>query len=47
MVRSDGVAAGVTRTVTQGGGETQVVLTFSGLGTTARSLGDGNWTLKV
>jgi hypothetical protein len=47
VVRSDGEAAGVTRTVTQVGGQTQVVLTFSGLGTTARSLGDGNWTLKI
>jgi hypothetical protein len=47
VVRSDGVAASVTKTVTQANGETQVVLTFSGLGTVGRSLGDGSWTLKV
>jgi hypothetical protein len=47
VVRSDGVAVAVTKAVTQVGGETQAVLTFSGAGTVGRSLGDGNWTLKV
>lgn len=47
VVRSNGTAAGVVRTVTQANGETYVVLTFRGLGTNAGSLADGNWTLKV
>ena len=47
VARSDGVAATLTKVVTQANGETRVVLTFSGLGTGGGSLGDGNWTLKV
>jgi hypothetical protein len=47
VVRSNGLLAGVTKTVTQVNGETQVVLQFTGTGTYGRSLVDGNWTLKV
>jgi VCBS repeat-containing protein len=47
VARSDGVAATLTKVVTQANGETRVVLTFSGLGTGGGSLGDGNWTLRV
>jgi hypothetical protein len=47
MIRSDGLAVGMARSVTQVNGETQVVLTFSGTGTYGRSLIDGNWSLKI
>ncbi len=47
VIRSDGVVAGLSKTVTQVNGPTQVVLTFSGTGTYAGSLADGKWTLKV
>ena len=44
---ADGTRPTLTRAVSQVNGETQVVLTFSGSGTNARSLIDGLWTLKV
>ena len=47
LVRADGSRPTLTRAVSQVNGETRVVLTFSGTGTTYRSLGDGLWTLKV
>jgi VCBS repeat-containing protein len=47
VIRSDGVLAGFTKTLTQVNGETQVVLNFTGAGTSAGSLLDGRWTLKV
>jgi VCBS repeat-containing protein len=47
LVRAGGIVPTLTRTITQVNGETQVVLTFSGYGTYARSLVDGNWTLRV
>jgi VCBS repeat-containing protein len=47
VVRAGGIVPTLTRTVTQANGETTVVLTFSGTGTYARSLIDGNWTLRV
>ena len=47
LVRAGGTIPTLTRQVTQANGQTQVVLTFSGAGTYAGSLGDGNWTLRV
>jgi Bacterial Ig domain len=47
LVRAGGTIPTLTRQVTQSGGETQVVLAFSGAGTQFRSLADGSWTLKV
>ena len=47
LVRTGGLVPTLTRKVTQASGETQVVLTFSGLGTYARSLIDGDWTLRI
>jgi hypothetical protein len=47
LVRTGGIVPALTRHVTQANGQTQVELTFSGLGTSARSLVDGNWTLRI
>jgi hypothetical protein len=47
LIRSGGVIAGLTRTISTVNNETQVVLTFQGSGTNFGSLMDGNWTLRI
>jgi len=47
LTRQGGGSPTITRQISEVNGQTQVVLTFSGSGTNAGSLVDGNWTLKV